>query len=314
MEELVAIAEPVASAGGMVMSHIRNEDDDQIEESLRELISQGEGSGCAVHVSHIKVVYGRGAGRAEEILELMQKARERGVTVTADLYPYNASYTGIGIVFPDWSLAPNDYATVVAERRIELADYLRRRVNARNGPEATLLATAPWRGKTLAQAAREAGKPFEDLLIDDIGPGGASGAYFVMDPELQARLLKDPHVMVSTDGSPTMFHPRGYGAFARIIREFVIERRLLSIEEAVHKMSGLTASAMDLDMQHRGILAPGCAADILIFSPDNVRDRATYEEPHKLAAGMDWVIVNGIVEREEGIFTGRYGGLVLRRR
>lgn len=313
MEELVAIAEPVAEAGGMVMSHIRSEDNDVIEESLNELFAQGEGSGCAVHVSHIKVVYGHGSERAEQVLALMQECREKGIRITADIYPYNASYTGISIVFPGWALPPNDYSEVVENRRGELADYLRSRVAMRNGPEATLFATEPWRGRTLALVAHDLGKPYEDVLIDDIGPGGASAAYFVMDSQLQERLLIDPHVMISTDGSPSMHHPRGYGAFARIIREYVVERGVLSLEQAVHKMSGLTASTLGLEVQKRGILAPGFAADILIFDPERVRDTATFTEPNLLATGFDWVIVNGTVVCEEGIFTGDYSGIVLRK-
>ena len=314
LDELVALARPVGAYGGLVMSHMRSEDDDVIEKSLDELLAQGEGGGCAVHVSHIKVVYGHGKERAEQILARMQDGRQRGVHVTADIYPYTASFTGISIVFPQWAMPPHDYAEVVAGRRDELAKYLRERVMKRNGPEATLFASRPWSGKTLAQVADELGKPFEYVLIDDIGPGGASAAYFVIDPQLQERLLIDPHIMISTDGSPTMRHPRGYGTFARIIREYVVERRLLSLEEAVHKMTGLTAETIGLDRQKRGLLAPGFAADILIFDPTCVRDTATFEEPHQFALGFDWVIVNGKIVREEGGFTGVAAGCMLRHR
>lgn len=309
--ELVAVARPVGQAGGLVMSHMRSEDDDQIEAALDELFDQGVDAGSAVHISHIKVVYGRGVERAEEILVRMQQARERGLRVTADLYPYLASYTGIGIVFPEWAKAPHDYGRVVAERRDELAEYLRRRVTRRNGPEATLLGTGAWKGRTLAEVAAGLGKSFEDVLIDDIGPSGASGAYFVMDDALQQRLLMDPNVMVCTDGSPDMHHPRGYGAFARIIREFVRERGALSLSEAVRKMTGLPARTLGL--ADRGRLRPGYAADLLIFDPESVTDRATYEEPHQLAEGFDWVIVNGRVVREGGRFNGLRNGQMLRR-
>lgn len=312
MRELVAIAEPVGRAGGLVMSHIRSEDDDVVEDSINELLSQGMGGNCGVHISHIKSVYGHGGQRAGEILALLDAARQRGIRITADIYPYNASYTGISIVFPDWSLPPASYSDVVASRREELAEYLRRRVSLRNGPSATLLATDPWKGRTLAQVAEELGKPFEDVLIDDLGPGGASAAYFVMDSELQERLLVDPHIMISTDGSPDMHHPRGYGAFARIIREYVVEREILSLEEAVHKMTGLTASTLGLDKQNRGILTEGFAADIIVFDPADVRDRATFAEPHILATGFEWVIVNGLIALHEGVAAERRSGLMLR--
>jgi N-acyl-D-aspartate/D-glutamate deacylase len=312
MAELVAIAEPVGRAGGLVMSHLRTEDDDKIESALAELIAQGRGAECPIQISHIKVVYGHGAERGEEILGVLEEARGAGVTVTADIYPYEASYTGIGIVFPDWAKPPNEYAEVVAERRKELGAFLRQRVMQRNGPAATLFGTRPWSGKTLAQVAAELDKPFEDVLIDDIGPGGASGAYFVMDPGLQERLLVDPHIMISTDGSPTMRHPRGYGAFAKVIRQYVAERGLLTLEEAIRKMTGLPASILGLDRQQRGLVRVGWAADLLVFDPSAVSDNATFEEPHLLAEGFDWVIVNGRVVRAEGEFSGMRNGRALR--
>ena len=314
LNELIAMAKPVGQAGGLVMSHMRSEDDDQIEAALAELLAQGERGACPVHVSHIKTVYGHGAQRAEQILALMAAARERGQRITADIYPYNASYTGIGIVFPDWAKPPHDYAAVVRERRAELAAYLRQRVTKRNGPEATLLATPPWTGKTLAQVAQQAGKPFEDVLIDDIGLDGADAAYFVMDAALQERLLRDPHVMICSDGSQTSRHPRGHGAFARVLHELVTRRGLLTLEAAVHKMTGLTAATTGLDQCQRGRLAEGFAADVLVFDPQAVRDTATYESPHQLACGFDWVIVNGQIARSPEGTSPRRAGKLLRRR
>jgi N-acyl-D-aspartate/D-glutamate deacylase len=313
LEELAALAQPVGQAGGLVMSHMRSEDDDQIAAALDELLAQGRRGNCPVHVSHIKVGYGHGAARAERLLAQMEAARAAGLRVTADIYPYNASYTGIGIMFPDWAKPPHDYAEVVRTRRAELADYLRRRVTKRNGPQATLFGTAPWTGKTLAQVAAELDKPFEDVLIDDIGLHGAEAAYFVMDAELQERLLVDPHVMICSDGGATSQHPRGHGAFARVIRKFVVERKLLSLEEAVRKMTGLTAATVGLERLKRGRLAKGYAADLLVFDPTRVCDHATYEQPHQLSTGFDWVIVNGRIAHENGRATGVRAGRLLKR-
>lgn len=313
LDELIALAEPVARAGGLVMSHMRSEDDDTIDAALAELLAQGRGSGCPVHVSHIKIGYGHGAARAERLLAQMQAARANGLRVTADIYPYLASYTGIGIIFPEWAKPPHDYAEVVRTRRAELADYLRRRVNKRNGPQATLFGTKPWTGKMLAQVAAELDKPFEDVLIDDIGLGGADAAYFVMDAALQERLLVDPHVMICSDGGPTSRHPRGHGAFARVIRKYVVEGKLLTLEEAVRKMTGFAAETIGLDRLSRGRLAKGYAADLLVFDPEQVRDHATYENPHRMATGFDWVIVNGQIARERGKATDVRAGRLLRR-
>ena len=315
MDELVAVAEPVGRYNGLVMSHMRSEDDAEIEDAIGELIMQGMQADCPVQVSHIKIVYANDAARAEDVLAKMERAREEGLQITADLYPYTASYTGIGIVFPDWAKPPHDYDEVVESRRDELAEYLRNRVALRNGPEATLFGTEPWSGMTLAEVAEELGKPFEDVLIDDIGLRGASAAYFVMNEDVMERFLIDPYVMICSDGSLTMRHPRGYGTFARIIRKYVNERELLTLEEAVHKMTGLTAATVGFDALDtpRGLLQPHYAADIIVFHPDNVRDTATYEEPHQLAEGFDYVIVNGVTAIDDGAFTRERSGRMIRK-
>lgn len=319
LPELVELAKPVADVNGLVMSHIRNEDDDAIEDSIAELLNQGRGSGAAVHLSHIKIVFSNDPDRAADLLSLLQKARNEGIPTTADVYPYVASFTGIALVFPEWALPPNSYDDVVENRREELEIYLRNRIQMRNGPEATLFGTAPWAGKTLAEVADELNKPFEEVLIDDIGPQGASAAYFVMNENVMKRFLVDPFVMVSSDGSPTMRHPRGYGSFAKIIRQYVNEENLLTLEEAIYKMSGLTAETLGLSDSERvelprGLIKEGFAADLLIFDPQNVADLATFEEPHHYAEGFDWVFVNGfpVIRNEEKNST--LPGRVIRKR
>jgi N-acyl-D-amino-acid deacylase len=312
--ELAAIARPVGQRDGVIMSHLRSEDDDRIDASLDELIAQGKAGGARVHVAHVKVVYGKGVQRAEALLDKLEAARKQGVSITADIYPYSASYTTISIVFPDFALPPNSYKRVKREKREELAKYLREKVKRRNGPEATLFGTGPWRGKTLAAAAKTAGKPFEELLMDDIGPAGASAAYFVMDEALQTRLLLDRWVMIGTDGSAGSRHPRGYGSFAKVIREQVVEKKALTLVEAVRKMSGLPAETLRLDRAKRGMLRAGWAADLLVFDPAAVKDRATFEEPHQLAEGMDWVLVNGVTSIQQGKRTKRHGGRIVLKR
>jgi N-acyl-D-amino-acid deacylase len=297
MAELVAVAEPVAAAGGVVTSHMRSEDADRVADSLEELLEQGRRSRARVHVSHIKVVLADDTARADAVLARMAAARDAGQSVSADVYPYVASYTGIGLLFPPWARPPNDYAAVVTSRRAELAAHLKSRVEGRNGPEATLFGSGAYAGRTLAEVAAAEGRPYEDVLID-IGPDGASAAYFVMAEPVMRRFLADPHVAVSSDGSPTMQHPRGYGAFARVIRLYVVEDASLGLAEAVRKMSGLTASIFRLDdpevlLRPRGRLEAGFAADVVAFDPAAIRDLATFEAPHVPAAGMRAVWVNG---------------------
>jgi N-acyl-D-amino-acid deacylase len=310
-EELVEIAKPVAEHDALVMSHMRSEDDDKVEDSVDELVAQGRGSGARVHVSHIKVVYGKGAARAEALLAKLQQARDSGVQITADIYPYNASYTTISILFPGWAKPPASFKRVKRERRDELAEFLRTKVTRRGGPEATLFGTKPFTGMTLKQVAAKMSKPFEDVLIDNIGLGGASAAYFVMDDELQSRLLLDPHVMIGTDGSSYSRHPRGSGTFAKVIAEHVVKRKSLSIVEAVRKMTGLPAHTLRLDEAKRGLLKKGWAADVLVFDPAKMLDGATYEKPSRLASGMSWVILNGRVITDNGKLKKRKAGRLL---
>ncbi|WP_194776375.1 N-acyl-D-amino-acid deacylase family protein [Pararhodonellum marinum] len=305
-DELNRLAKVVGKKGGMIMSHMRNEDDAYIEASLKELLDQGEF--CPVHVSHIKVVYGKGEERAAGILAFLDNARGQGKTVTADLYPYEASYTSISILFPEWALPPADYSQVMAERRGELETYLRNRVNLRNGPEATLIGNGPYKGKTLKEVGEILEKPFEKVLIEDIGPSGTSAAYFVMDEVLMKALLVDEHVNICSDGSPTSNHPRGYGTFAKIIESYVIKEPILSLPEAIYKMTGLTAQS--LGIHDRGLIREGMKADLLVFDPEAVRANATYENPAQLAEGFDYVLVNGQIAKEKDVFSNQSGKII----
>ncbi|WP_235861382.1 N-acyl-D-amino-acid deacylase family protein [Pontibacter flavimaris] len=307
--ELNRLAKVVGAKKGLVMSHMRNEDDALVEASIRELLAQGEY--CPVHVSHIKVVYGKGKERARQVLQVLDSARQSGTKVTADFYPYTASFTGIAILFPDWAKSPHDYKEVLKTRGEELRTYMRNKVMQRNGPEATLIGTGRYTGKNLAQIAKELNKPFEDVLVDNIGPYGASGAYFIMDEELQEGLLLDPYVMIGSDGSPSMHHPRGYGSFAKVIETYVLGKKVLTLEEAVRKMTGLPAETIGL--QKRGLLKPGYKADLLVFNPAEVKENATYAKPDQLATGFQYVLIGGKVVKEGERFTEERAGKVLRK-
>lgn len=305
--ELEALAKVVGKNDRLIMSHLRSEDDDQLEASIEELLKQGRFA--RIHVAHLKSVYGHGAESAERILQLLSDARDAGIRVTADSYPYNASYTGISIVFPVWAKTTDQFEVAKLTRRAELEAFLREKIARRNGAEATLLASPPYTGKTLGELARELEMPFEQVLIEEIGPQGSYGAYFVMDDEFQTRLLIDPEISISSDGSPEGFHPRGHGAFAKIIDEYVNGRQVLSLKEAVRKMTSHSASV--LGITDRGILQAGKKADIVIFDPERVKATATYPEPHQLAEGFDVVIVNGRVARQDSKLSDTYSGRVL---
>jgi N-acyl-D-amino-acid deacylase len=311
-EELARIARPVAAADAIVMSHLRSEDDDAIDAALDELLGQAASSGARVHVAHLKIVHATSVERAERLLRRLRDARAGGLRVTADAYPYEASYTTLGILFPSFAKPPHIYAEAVRARRDELLLHLRQRVTKRGGPAATLFGTDPYRGKTLDQVAREQGKPFEEVLLE-LGPNGGSAAYFVLSPLVQRRLLVEPKVMVGSDGSHATHHPRGHGTFARVLRELVVERRELTLAEAIAKMSVRASETVGLLALKRGLLDPGFAADLLVFDPADVKDEATYERPQVPARGMRWVIVNGVAAIAEGKPTTARGGRLLLR-
>ncbi|MEF8797602.1 MAG: amidohydrolase family protein, partial [Salinivenus sp.] len=319
MPELVALAAPVADRDAVVMSHMRSEDAADIEESVAELLEQGRRTGAHVHAAHLKIVLGDDTSQAAAVLDQMAAARRAGRAVTADVYPYTASFTGISILFPAWARPPNDYETVRETRGEELRTYLTNRVNQRNGPDATLLGTGRWTGMTLAEVADSTDRAFADVLVD-LGPNGPSAAYFVMDEAVMKRFLAAEHTVVSSDGSPTMHHPRGHGAFARVLDRYVGPDALLSVEAAVHKMTGRTASILDLDepardRPPRGLVREGFAADLLAFDPGAVQDRATFTNPHRRARGMTRVWVNGTATwAADSMAVSEGAGTVLRAR
>ena len=303
--ELSNLGRVVARYGGVCMSHMRSENDDEIEASINALVTSS--LPARPHVSHHKSVFGKGAKRAHELLDFMAAIRARGVDLTADEYPYEAGYTGIAILFPKWALPPTDYAKVLAQRRQELRDYLVARMTRRGGPEALLIGSRPFAGKTLAQAAQQEGLHYADLLIK-LGPEGGSGAHFTMDKVLQDTLLVDPHVSFSTDGGPGMRHPRATGTYAKLVEEYVVRDRKLTIEEMVRKAT--TFPAQTLRLRDRGVIRVGARADLLVFDPAKVRARSTYVDPFAMATGFDLVMVNGETAFEGGARVAKAGRLL----
>jgi N-acyl-D-amino-acid deacylase len=302
-EEVLALAREVGEAGGVVMSHMRSENDDTINQSIDELAAQG--AYARVHISHLKVVFGKGAERGRQLLAVIDSKRKAGVDLTADAYPYNAGYTGIAILFPEWALPPTDYKAIVAQRRDELAQYLEKRMTKRGGPEAMLFGSEPYAGQTLAEAARGAGKSYVDFLIE-LGPGGGDGAHFTIDEATQDVLFSDPSVGVCTDGSPGMRHPRSTGTYAKLFERYVREKGVLTVEQAVHKAAGVPARIMRF--ADRGVIKVGAKADLVVFDVAKVHPTSSYVDPFQFAEGFDVVVVNGKVARENAVLQpGRFG-------
>ncbi|MGY1424475.1 N-acyl-D-amino-acid deacylase family protein [Lysobacter sp. A289] len=305
--ELASLGPVIARHDGVAMSHMRSEDADDVRDSIRELVAAA--GPARAHVSHLKMVYGKGEAAAEELLAFLRTVRGAGQPLTADSYPYEASYTGVSILFPEWALPPTDYAAVLQTRRDELRAYLQQRMEKRGGASALLFGTGPHAGRTLDQVAAQRDLPFADALME-IGPGGGQAAHFVMDRALQNRLLLDPMVAVASDGSPGGSHPRGAGTFAKWIEDFAVGTSRVPLEEAVRKATAFPASILGLT--DRGVIRTGAKADLVLFDPAKVRAHADYVKPTAMAEGFDLVVVNGQPALEGGEPVGRAGRMLRR--
>lgn len=306
--ELVPLAKLVADADGVIISHMRTEDDGQVEGAVQELVDYG--ADARIQASHLKVVFGKGPETAHRLLSFIEEKQRAGARLSADVYPYTAGYGGLDLIFPEWALSPANYRDVAKTRRAELLAYLKARMTRRGGPGALLFGSAPIAGKTLADVAAERNKPFEEVLLE-LGPDGAHGAHFIMDEGVQDLLVASPLTAISTDGGPAIRHPRGTGTYARLIEHYVERTGALTLQEAVRKSSSLPAAAMGFT--DRGTVRVGAKADLLLFDPAKVRARSDYLKPYELAEGFDIVIVNGLVAREDGVTGMARHGKVLRR-
>ena len=330
VEEVVELQKVVAPYRGVHMSHMRDEAGKVIE-SVNETIAIGELGGVPTHVSHHKIIGKSNWGRTAETVKLIDAARARGVDVTLDQYPYTASSTSIQAgLLPKWLLEGGLKATqeklkdpaLRARARAEVADTIR---NERGGgdPANVAVASCSWdksiAGKNLAQLTREKGRePTAENAAETalwlVDNGGCSAVYHAIGEEDVERVMRHPATMIASDGGIQVFgdgvpHPRSYGTFARVLAVYVREKNVLTLEEAVRKMTSLPAARLGLP--DRGILRAGMKADIAVFDPARVKDLATYEKPHQYAEGFDYVLVNGAVVYENGAMTAARPGRVL---
>jgi len=324
LDEVIALARV---AGGVYASHIRDEGDYSIGliASVQEVIDVAEHAGVRGVVTHMKALgpenWGLGAAAATRI----DLARARGVDVLADQYAYEASSTSIGAaVVPRWAQAGGnaefrkrlDDGATRAKIVAEMRDNIRRRGGARTLVIASHAADRALEGQTLDQIAEARGKTAELAALDIVEAGGASIVSFNMSEEDIVALMRKPWMMTSSDGGLTLPgqgrpHPRNNGAFTRKLTRYVRDRAVVSIEDAIRSMTSLPASTFAL--QGRGTIEPGGAADIVVFDLAALRERATYADPHQMSEGMWLVLVNGQAVIQDGAFTGKKPGKVLRR-
>lgn len=328
-EEVIALAREAGRLGGIHISHMRDEAEG-ILDSVRETIRIGEEGGLPTQLTHHKIIGKSNWGRSRETLQMVEQARERGVDVTIDQYPYTASSTGISALIPQWAQAGGRKAMLErlrdpAQRARIKAAVVERILHDRGGgdPKNVALAScgfdASLAGKNLAQLVEQRGLPgtvenAAELVLELEERGGCQAIYHAISEEDVERILRSPYTMIASDGEIPVFgqgspHPRSYGTFARVLARYVRERRILSLEEAIRKMTSLPAARLGL--ADRGLLRPGMQADIVVFDPARVADRATYAQPHQYADGFYHVLVNGRPVLLDGKMTAERPGHVL---
>ncbi|MBA3887569.1 MAG: D-aminoacylase [Acidobacteria bacterium] len=331
-EEVIALAQVAAEFGGLYTSHIRDEGDYNIGvvAAVQEVIRIAEEAAIPGIVSHMKALGPDNWGLAPALTQRIETARARGVQVFADQYPYEASSTNLGAALLPGGVtvpAPEELLRSIesltpAERveraRLEqaVAENLRRRGGAEAIQIAFHRADASLEGRTLGEIAAMRGTTPERAALALMAGGGASIVSYNMSEDDIRHIMRKPYTMTSSDGGlvlPTSGkpHPRNYGAFSRKLALYVREGRVLDLEFAIRSMTSLPASVFGI--RDRGLIREGAVADLLIFDPALVRDRATYTDPHQLAEGMAYVLVNGVVVVDEGRFTEALPGKVLRK-
>ncbi len=328
-DEIIELSKVAAQYKGIYISHMR-EEAAQLLDSVEETIQIGEQANIPVQITHHKVIGVENWGSSIDSLRMVDEARARGIDVTIDQYPYTASQTGIAALIPHWAQEGGEEQMIARidspeTRQAIKAAIVDKILYDRGGgdPKNVFISRNPedrsMEGKNLAQLTEEKGmnpsaENAAELVFEIVKAGGATAVYHAIGAEDVDRIMQHPAAAIGSDGAVSVFgvgapHPRQYGAFARVLGHYVRERGLISLEEAVRKMSSM--SAQRLGIRDRGLLVEGYFADVAIFDADEIKDRATFEDPHQYAIGMKHVLVNGELVVENGQHTGRRPGKVL---
>jgi len=324
LEEVIALAKVAAEFGGVYESHVRDEADYTIGvvAAVDEVIRVAQDAKLPGIVAHMKALGPATWGLSKTLVQHIQRARDRGVPIYADQYPYDASSTGLeAALVPRWAEAGG---AAELRKRIDGPDHSRlvnemtANLTRRGGAKTLVIARyepdPALEGKTLDEIAAGMRLSPVETALTMIMKGGASVVSFNMaEPDIE-HIMRQTFTMTCTDGDLVPFgsgkpHPRGNGAFARKLRVYVNERGVIDLPFAIRSMTSLPASV--LGMKDRGVLRANAKADVLIFDPATVRDTATYQNPHQLAEGIQYAIVNGVVVRDAGAFTGKLPGRVV---
>ncbi len=329
--ELIELSKTVAEYGGIYNSHMRNEDD-RVEEAIKEVIQIATGSGVSAEIAHLKAANANNWHKVGNMLGLIENAEQKGIKLKADRYPYTAYGTGLSTFLPLWS-RQGDTSDIIARlndqnQLPEIREYAESRGARIGGWDRVLISYSStgknkkWEGKSIKECSEISHKePFEfikDLLIEDRLSAGIVG--FAMDEDNTKRILAHPLVMIGSDGSVAAPygplskgkpHPRYYGTFPRVLGKYCREDKIFNLSTAVKKMTSMPAEK--LGIRGRGYIKKNYFADVVIFDPKTVRDKATFADPHQYPEGIDYVIVNGKLTIKKGEHLNIRAGSVIRK-
>ncbi len=321
-EELIELAKVAAKHGGMYISHIRDEGDELLE-SIDELITIGREAGCPAEIYHLKASGQQNWHKMDSVFAMVEAARAEGLAITADIYTYPASSTGLHVQLPDWVREGGVDAALERLADPALRDKILADIEFRNPPESILLVgfrNADLRvhaGKRLNELATEFGKSPAETMIDLMVEDGSriQVVYFSMSEENIHKKIVQPWVSFCSDAGSysaegvflkQSTHPRAYGSFIRVLGKFSRDEGLFPLEDGIRRLTSLPAQ--NLKLKKRGLLQTGYFADVVVFDPANVKDNATFEKPHQYAEGIEEVFVNGVQVIKNGEHTGAVPG------
>lgn len=327
--EVVALASAAAKHGGAYASHMRDEGE-HVLDAINEAVTVGKENHMPVELSHFKIDNQRLWGASDKSIALVEKFRSEGVDVVVDQYPYNRSSTNLGITMPSWALADGPDAIrerlTSTETRERIVKEMAAHLKDLGHPDysyamvASYKADPAYEGKTISEINVMKGRPKTvraeiDTIFDIQLSGGAQMVYHSMGDVDVDRIMRFPFTAVASDGGVRELgvgvpHPRSYGNNARVLAEYVRQRNVITLEDAIRRMT--TLPARTFRFQDRGIVREGAAADLVVFDPARVQDKATFEKPHQYAEGFDYVLVNGKVAVEGGKVTSVRAGQIVR--
>ena len=323
--ELIAMCRTAAKYGGMYISHVRNEGDRLIE-AVEEFLRISREAGVPAEIYHLKAGGQRNWPKIDRVISMIEEAGSKGSRITADIYLYTASSNRLSSRLPAWAHEGGDEALLERLKNPALRKKIALEMRRRGPMPKTILvgfsseSLRPFTGKTLEEVARIRGKDEIEAMLDLISEDDARTrvAAFVMSEENIKKELRQPWVSLGSDAvsisAEGVFlkqstHPRAYGNFARLLGTYVRDEKVISLQEAIRRITSLPAENLGLD--RRGRIKPGYFADLVVFDPETIADRATYDNPHRYATGVKHVLVNGVRVIENGEHTGSKPGTAL---